>query len=202
MGRAVRGALVVLLFLTGIGQADAYRLIYKEQLYELNHQQLYMYPEDYAENIRWLELALKADFANPLYALAVIETPREWEYYRNLFWMHLNLHLVNQYLGWASKYVKFDAYFYNQPWREDNLESLMRAEGLFEMARYYWDEAVRWSNDASRFPWLNLEEVQQWEDQSFRIQAGELDYGAIIDRHVADLERVRAQFLAMDESTY
>ncbi len=197
-----RGTLLLVLLLVIAGETQAYRLIYKEQLYRLNHQQLYMYPEDYAENIRWLELALKADFANPLYALAKIETPREWEYYRALFWMHLNLHLVNQYLGWASKYMKFDAYFYNYPWRDQNIDSLLRSESLFEIARYYWDEAVRWSTEAARFPWLHLKELEYWADQSHRIERGELDYGAIIDRHQARLERVRAEFLAMDESTY
>lgn len=202
MSRLLRTLATCALLLVVVGQSHAYRLIYKEQLYELNHQQLYMYPEDFAENIRWLELALKADFANPLYALAEIETPREWEYYRDLFWMHLNLHLVDQYLGWASKYMKFDAYFYNQPWKEENLDSLLRAENLFEIARYYWDEAVRWSAEAARFPWLNLEEIQKWEDQSFRIESGELDYGAIIDRHHERLERVRAEFEAMDAATY
>ncbi len=197
-----RGILLLVLLVMVAGQTQAYRLIYKEQLYRLNHQQLYMYPEDYAENIRWLELALKADFANPLYALAKVETPREWEYYRALFWMHLNLHLVNQYLGWASKFMKFDAYFYNYPWRDQNVDSLLRSESLFEIARYYWDEAVRWSAEAARFPWLHLKEVQYWADQSYRIEHGELDYGAIIDRHQARLERVRAEFLAMDGTTY
>ena len=202
MSRFVRiFALAVLVAVIAV-EAQAYRLIYKEQLYELNHQQLSMYPEDYAANIAWLERALDADFANPLYALAEIETPREWEYYRNLFWMHLNLHLVDQYLGWAAGYMKFDAYFYNHPWREDNLESLLRAENLFSLARYYWQEAIHWSSQAANFLWLNLEEVQAWEDQSWRIEHGELDYGAIIERHQQRLERVRAEFQAMDESTY
>ncbi len=202
MVRLLRCGLVCLLLLIVVAQAGAYPLIFKEQLYRLNHQQLYMYPEDYAENIGWLELALRADFANPLYAIARVETPREWEYYRSLFRMHLNLHLVNQYLGWASKYLKFDAFFFNYPWHDQNLDSLLRSESLFEIARYYWDEAVRWSDDAARFPWLHLPDVQHWADQSYRIQTGELDYGAIIDRHQARLERVRAEFLAMDETTY
>jgi hypothetical protein len=202
MTRFARILALLVVFLVAAGRSDAYRLIYKEQLYDLNHQQLYRYPEDFAENIRWLELALDADFANPLYALAKVETPREWEYYRSLFRMHLHLHLVDQYLGWATGYMKFDAYFFNQPWREDNLESLLRAESLFAIARYYWDEAVRWSGEAARFPWLNLEEIQHWEDQSWRIENGELDYGAIIDRHQARLEAVRADFEAMDASTY
>ncbi|MFW6288468.1 MAG: hypothetical protein ACOC2Q_01670 [Spirochaetota bacterium] len=202
MSRYPRAVLILALLALAAGEADAYRLIYKEQLYELNHQQLYMYPEDYAANIAWLEIALDADFANPLYALARVETPREWEYYRYLFWMHLNLHLVDQYLGWASKYMKFDAYFFNEPWKEDNLASLQRVDGLFDMARYYWDEAVRWSEQASGYPWLDLEEVQHWADQSYRIEHGELDYGAIIDRHEARLERVRAEFQAMTAETY
>jgi hypothetical protein len=197
-----RIALAFMLMLAIAATAPAYRLIYKEQIYELNHQQLYMYPEDYAANIAWLELALTADFANPLYALAEIETPRDWDYYRALFLVNLNLHMVEQYLGWARGYVKFDARFYNYPWREDNLESFKRADGLFDMAEYYWNEAVRWSEEASRYPWLSLEEVQYWADQSYRIQTGELDYEAIIFRHRERLAEVRAQFLAMDDSTY
>ena len=182
--------------------AFGYRLLYKEQLYQMNHQQLYMYPEDYAANIAWLEFALDADFANPLYALAEIETPQHWEFYRALFWVHLNLHMVNQYLGWARGYVKFDARFYNYPWREENLEAFERADSLFDIALYYWEEAVGWSEEAAGFRWLELEEIQHWSDQSFRIQSGDLDYDAIIFRHRERLAEVRAQFLAMDESTY
>jgi len=179
-----------------------YKLLFKEQLYDLNHEQLYMYPEDYAANIAWLERALDADFANPLYAFAEIENEREWEFYRYLFWMHLNLQMVDQYLSWAAGYMKFNARFFNYPWKEDNLASLERAESLFSIAGYYWDEAVRWSEEAARFPWLSLDEVQYWADQSYRIQSGELDYGAIIARHQERLQEVRAQFETMDATTY
>ena len=199
--RPVRLLLVALLLFVAVS-VYSYRLIYKEQLYELNHQQLYMRPENYAENIRWLEQALSADFANPLYALAEIKNRREWEYYRYLFWMHLNLHLVHQYLGWASDYMKFEAYFYNYPWRDDNLDSLLRAESLFDIALYYWEEAQEWSERAAAFPWLHLEEIQKWEDQSYRIENGELDYGAIIARHLERLQEVRASFEAMGPNTY
>ena len=199
--KSVRAILAVLLLFVA-SAAFPYRLLYKEQLYELNHQQLYMRPENYSENIRWLELSLAADFANPLYALAEISNEREWEYYRDLFWMQINLHLVEQYLGWASDYMKFEAHFYNYPWRDDNLDSLLRAESLFDIALYYWDQARRWSGRASEFPWLHLEEVQQWSDRSYRIQSGELDYEAIISRHQAGLEAVRAEFQAMDPNTY
>ena len=199
--RRIRIALVASLLLV-TSSAFSYRLLYKEQLYELNHQQLSMRSENYAENIRWLELSLSADFANPLYALAEIKDEREWEYYRDLFWMQLNLHLVEQYLGWAADYMKFEAYFYNYPWREDNLNSLLRAESLFDIALHYWAEAQVWSDRASQFPWLEIEEIQQWSDRSFRIQTGDLDYAAIIGRHKDRLLSVRADFQAMGPDTY
>ncbi|TFH05351.1 MAG: hypothetical protein E4H09_02150 [Spirochaetales bacterium] len=202
MRRFLVAAVLVVIFGAAPESAHAYRLTYKEQIYDLVHQQLSMRPENYAENIGWLELALKADFANPLYARAEIANAREWELYRDLFWMHLNLALVDQYLGWASDYFKFVAYFYNYPWRDDNLESLVRAESLFGIALYYWDEAVRWSAEASRFPWMSPEEIQYWEDQSYRIQTGELDYKAIIGRHMTKLQEVREAFQKMDSTTY
>lgn len=198
-----RSTLLGLLFLLFTSPPlEAYRLIYKEQLYELYHVHLYQYPERIKENIYWLEQVQEADFANPLHALARIENEREWEWYRYLFSMHINLKLTELYLRWGSKYNKFEAYFYNYPWKDDNLESLEIAESLFEEARYYWSEAQRWSERARPFRWLTLEEIQKWEDEHHRIVNGELDYGFIIDRHLQRLREVRAAFEAMDENTY
>jgi glutamate synthase domain-containing protein 2 len=179
-----------------------YKLIYKEQLYELYHVQFYQYPERIAENVKWLEMALNADFANPLYALAEIENRTEWDRYRRLFMMHVNLKLVELHLRWASKYNKQAAYFYNAPWRDDNLESLERAESLFGIARNYWDQALEWSGRAWQLRSVHLEEIQKWSDENHRIETGDLDYDAIIDRHLERLQRVRAEFEAMDENTY
>ena len=193
--------LLLLLLLTGVN-ANAYRLLYKEQLYELYHVHLYQYPERVKENIHWLEQVQAADFANPLYALARIENERDWEWYRYLFSMHVNLKLTELYLRWGSRYNKFEAYFFNYPWKEDKLAGLEIAEALFEEARYYWREAQRWSREAEEFRWLNLEEIQEWEDEHHRIVAGDLDYGAIIDRHLERLREVRSAFEGMDEGTY
>jgi hypothetical protein len=197
-----RTILGLLFLLISASPLEAYRLIYKEQLYELYHVHLYQYPERIKENIYWLEQVQEADFANPLHALARIENEREWEWYRYLFSMHINLKLTELYLRWGSKYNKYQAYFYNYPWKEDNLESLEIAESLFEQARYYWSEAQRWSERAVDFRWLSLEEIQNWEDEHHRIVNGELDYGFIIDRHLRRLRDVRAAFEAMDENTY
>lgn len=192
---------VLLLFSVAMS-AWSYKLIYKEQLYELYHVQLYQYPERIAENIGWIQQTLRADFANPLYALAVIENETDWERYRYLFNMHLNLKMVELYLRWASRYNKENAYFYNFPWKYENLESLNTAEELMRIALQYWSEVQRWSQQAWQLRHVHLEEIQHWEDQNHRIATGELDYRAIIDRHLNRLQQVREEFRQMDGDTY
>jgi len=179
----------------------AYRILYAEQYYKLYHLHFYQYPDDTMENILYLEQALKSDFTNPLYALATIENREQWAQYRALFKMHVNLKLVDLYLTLGSKYDKMVAYFYNAPWKEDNLESLELAEQTYRVALLYWQEARNW---AAKLPWLyfNLEEIQNWEDERTRIWNGDLDYGGIIGGHLDRLQRVRQQFLNMDENTY
>ena len=138
--------------------ADAYLIKYKEQYYKLFHIHYNQYPDDNLENIFWLELALKADFANPLYALARIETSEQYEKYCYLFMMHLNLKMIEQYLYMANKFNKRHAYFYNAPWKEENLKSLDIAEKYFEIAKYYWSEAFSWAEKArdNRFRFMRL----------------------------------------------
>ncbi|MGM0675408.1 MAG: hypothetical protein ACQETQ_11985, partial [Spirochaetota bacterium] len=82
------------------------------------------------------------------------------------------------------------------------LNSLDRAESLFETALAYWDEALQWSEQAWELRTVHLEEIQKWSDENHRIETGELDYEAIIGRHLDRLEEVRAGFEAMDENTY
>jgi len=193
-----------LLFLLGSLPAAAYKLEYKEQLYPLIQYHLSMYPRDWAENVQWLDMALHADFANPLYALAKISNPTQWEFYRDLFMMHLNLKMVEQYLEWGAEFDKFNAYFFNYPWKQENLDSLNKAEALFKYSLKYWTEAKKWSDLASaqKFRWMSLDGIEYWQDESYRIQHGELDYNFIVNRHLAHLETVRKAFEAMNKSTY
>ncbi|GAB6090814.1 hypothetical protein [Spirochaeta dissipatitropha] len=199
-----RFAAFFLLFILAVpGTVHAYRIIYKEQLYRLYHQHLYQYPERIAENIHWLEQALRADFVNPLNALARISNETEWERYRHLFTLHINLKLIEQYLAWGNRFNKREAYFFNAPFRRQNLESLETAETLFRYALVYWDEALEQVDILEGLPrWIHLPEVQRWEDDFFRISRGELDYGRIIAGHLDRLEEVRAAFEAMDWNTY
>lgn len=185
----------------GVTDAQAYRVLYAEQYYRLYHLHFTQYPDDTMENIYYLEEALKADFANPLYALARIETKQEWARYRSLFTMHVRLRLVNLYLTLGSKYDKMVAYFYNAPWRVENLKSLDTAEQVYRTALLYWAEAAEAARRIPRFA-PQLEEIQYWEDERRRIQDGDLDYQDIIAGHMARLQRVREEFLRMDVDTY
>jgi len=180
---------------------NSYFVTYKEQYYKLYHIHHIQYPDDSMENIYWLEQAMKADFANPLYALALIENEVQWEKYRYLFNMHINLKLIEQHLYLGNKWNKRKAYFYNAPWKDQNIESLETAETCYRAALYYWDEALKWYEKASdkRFRWINLQKVQFWEDEVARIENGTLNYGKTINRELTLLQGVREKFQAMEK---
>jgi hypothetical protein len=179
--------------------------MYKEQYYKLFHVHYSQYPDDTMENIYWLEKALKAPFTNALYALAPLETETQYEKYKYLFMMHINLKLVEQHLYLANKWNKRHAYFYNVPWKQENLESLKIAESCFRTAQVYWKDAADWALKAreKRFRYMPLERIEFWEDEAFRIvEEKTLDYGKTIERELISLENVRAAFEAMDDSEY
>ncbi|MDR2739558.1 MAG: hypothetical protein LBB68_06980 [Treponema sp.] len=195
---------IVLLTTLNPSPLEAYYVQYKEQFYRLYHLHYMQYPDDTMENIYWLEQAIKADFANPLFALALIENEPQWEKYRYLFMMHVHLKLIEQYLYLGNKWNKRNAYFYNAPWKEQNLESLETAETCYRTALYYWQAARDWAEKAldRRFRFINLIRVQFWEDEAGRVEDGTLDYGKIINRELSLLQQVRKQFQTMDENTY
>jgi len=194
---------LVLLLAAGLSippALDGYLVTYKEQYYKLFHVHYNQYPDDTLENIFWLELALKANFANPLYAIARIETEEQYEKYCYLFMMHLNIKMTEQYLYMANKFNKRHAFFYNAPWKEENLKSLDIAEKYFEAARIYWDQAVPWAEKAreKRFRFMKLERVEFWEDEAYRIiEQKTFNYGRTIERELAMLYSVREKFQGM-----
>lgn len=197
----------VLLLLLGfalISPLSAYKILYAEQFYRLYHTHLYQYPDDSAENIYYLGMALRSDFANPLNALAEIKNEKEWEKYRYLFYMHVNLKLIESYIKTAVKFDRQEAFFYNAPWKEANIDSLNKARECYVYAQNFWDDAQEWSEKASApsFAWMFIEDIQYWEDENYRIQYGELDYGAILLRQIERVDRIIAVFEAMDENTY
>ena len=197
-------AVFVLYALIPLFDADAYYVTFKEQYYRLFHMQLNADPDNHIENIYWLERALEAPFCNPLYALAHIENEVQWEKYRYLFMMHLNIKMAEQHMYLGNMYNKRYAYFYNAPFREIILDSLEVAETCFQAALYYWNEALQWAEllKDRRFRFINLQRVQNWEDTFFRIDNGTYNYGRTINRELTMLQNVREQFLAMTDDTY
>jgi hypothetical protein len=194
--------MICLLFLClAAGPGFAYKILYAEQFYKLFHLHFYQYPDDTMENIAYLEQALKADFCNPLYALAKITTEQEYERYKTLFKMHINLRLVEQYLILGSKYDKFEVYFYNKngPWRQDICQSLKTAEQAYNAALYYWEQARAWSARAWPLRISFLEEIQFWADENFRIETRDLDYDAIIRKQLKRIAATRAYLECTDE---
>jgi hypothetical protein len=200
--RILRSILILLFSAVACVNGFAYRILYAEQFYRLYHTHLIQYPEDITENIVYLEMALKTPFVNPLNALARIENEEQWERYRYLFAMHVNLEILRQYRLLASKFDKRNAYFFNYPWKEDNLKSLEIAEHYYRTAMHYWEEALSWREKAAAVRYHHFEEVQYWEDEAERIASGELDYRAILETDLERLARVRREFEAMGEDTY
>jgi hypothetical protein len=197
-----RLAIAALLLAAAISGAWAYPVYYKEQYYRLFHQHYAAGPDDSIENIYWLERARKADFCNPLFALAKIEDKRHWERYRYLLDMHLDLKLIEQHLALGAQFDKRVAYFYNAPWRDQNLESLKTAEAAYEAALGYWAEARELAKKAMAMRWTVLEDAENWVGEAYRIDSGELDYAAIVGKQLDRLRKVRADFVKMDAKTY
>ena len=193
-----------LIALCAVSPLSAYKILYAEQFYRLYHNHLYQYPDDSSENIYYLGMALRSDFANPLNALAEIENEKEWEKYRYLFYMHVNLRIIENYIKMATKFDRQKAYFYNAPWQDANIDSLKKARECYVYASNFWDDAQDWSDkaSASQFAWMFLEDIQYWEDENHRIQEGDLNYGVIIDRQLERVDRIIKEFEAMDENTY
>lgn len=195
-------SILLILTLVSVSQAAGYRLLYKEQLYQLYHRHLYNYKERINQNIYYLEQVQRADFANPLYALEPIENNEQWRRYRDLFDMHISLLLVDQYLQLSSRYTKYNAYFYNYPWKEENIASLTIAREILAAARYYWQEAQTFSSAAWEQRAIENAGKSYWKDQNYRIEAGLLNYAQIIDRHEQRIDNNIRTFQEMDQATY
>jgi hypothetical protein len=198
----IKRPFLALLLAVAALSASAYPVYFKEQYFKLYHTHYIQYPDDSIENIYWLEKAKKADFCNPLYALAKIEDKTHWERYRYLLDMHLDLKLIEQHLVLGSKFDKRNAYFFNAPWKEQNLESLKTAESAYKAALSYWFEAKEFAAKAMKQRFVRLDEVQAWIDEAYRIESGDLDYADIIGDELKRLDKVRAEFEKMDASTY
>lgn len=198
--------LILSLVLSSIpaARANAYMVKYKEDFYRLYHVHYQQYPDDCIENIYWLEKAVQADFCNPLYADAKIDSEKQWEKYRDLFQMHLNLKLIEQHLRLGRTYDKQTAHFYDAPWKDEYINDLNKTLSCYEAGLYYWQEAQLWAEKANAvsFDFIFITDQQFWEDERERIKSGSLDYGKMLNREIARVTKVRNEFLAMNTKNY
>lgn len=192
---------VFLILIFAVSPTFSYMVKYKEDYYKLFHVHYQQYPDDVMENIYWLEKAVQADFCNPLYAGVKINDENDWEKYRYLFMMHINLKLIEQHMRLGRVYDKQVAHFYDAPWKEQYLENLSKAKSCYEAGLYYWQEAKLWAEKANtgKFKFLFLTDIQNWEDERERIGNGKLDYDKILNRELTRLNKVIDNFEKMDE---
>ncbi len=197
-------AAITAFFFTPAQKSYAYMVKYKEDFYKLFHVHYQQYPDDCIENIYWLEKAVEADFANPLYATVKIENEKDWEKYRYLFMMHINLKLIEQHLRLGRIYDKKVAHFYDAPWKDQYIEELKKSLTCYQAGLYYWKEASLWAEKANSgaFRFLFLPDIQNWEDERERIGTGKLDYEKILNREISRVQKVIKDFEAMDDSSY
>ena len=183
---------------------SAYMVKYKEDYYKLFHVHYQQLPDDCIENIYWLEQAVKADFANPMYARAKIRDERDWEKYRYLFMMHINLKLIEQHMRLGRIYDHQVARFYDAPWKDVYVEELEKAKTCYQAGLVYWKEAKLWAEKANvaKFNFLYLTDIQGWEDERERIGDGSLDYEKILNRELERVQGVIDAFLAMESKEY
>ena len=118
--------------------------------------------------------------------------------------MHINLKLIEQHLRLGRTCDKKIAHFYDAPWKEEYLRDLETAKTCYTAGLHYWKEAKLWAEKAGmkKFNFLYLTDIQNWEDERFRIENGKLDYEKTITRELERIEKVIADYLAMDENTY
>lgn len=192
-------SIILLTFLPS--SLSAYMVKYKEDWYKLYHVHYQQYPDDCIENIYWLEKAVQADFCNPQFVDIKIETEKEWEKYRYLFQMHINLKLIEQHLRLGRSYDKKCIYFYDAPWKDEYLNNMQKALSCYQAGLYYWQEAKVWCEkaNAASFNFLFITGKQNWEDERERIANGDLDYEKMLNREISRLEKNIKELHEMDK---
>lgn len=201
MKKIFRAIFVAIALIFTVSPAFSYMVKYKEDYYKLFHVHYQQYPDDVMENIYWLEKAVQADFCNPLYAGVKIDNEDDWEKYRYLFMMHINLKLIEQHLRLGRTYDKKTAKFYDAPWKDLYIENLKKAKSCYEAGLYYWQEAKLWAEKANvgKFKFLFLTDIQNWEDERERVGNGNLDYDKILNREISRVQKLIDDFEKMGD---
>ncbi len=158
-----------------------------EDYYELVGLRQHYGENDLRRDIYFLKISLQKKFRHPKNALCSIQSEEEYYKYRNLLFMHFNLRIMRSYMRLGSLYDKRHLYFYNLDFAPDLKESFNIAEGFYKEAIPYWEKARDHADKANEVPYdLDIGTI---ETERFEIVTGKLDYGSIIDNHLAKLNK-------------
>ena len=158
-----------------------------EDYYEIHGLSLYYGENELRRNIYFLKIALKSRFRHPNNALCFIEDEKAYHKYRLLLFMQVNLQIMRSYMRIASKYDKRHLYFYNLDFAYDLNRSFATAESFYKEAIPYWEKSRQYAKEADKIPvMLDMGTI---ESSRFEIMNKKLDFGYIINNHLAKLEK-------------
>ncbi|BCR19733.1 hypothetical protein BmHoA_00816 [Borrelia miyamotoi] len=183
-----------ILLITNINASS--KFFYAEQWYVIFNEQIKRKPDNYKRNIFFLKNALKYPFGNPNYSLSKIETREEWNKYKLLFKMHVNLLLVKQHLYLGDLFDTRYAYFYKTPKKNAILENLNKATNLYKIAADYYTEALKYHKQLHKYKFTKIQSsgITNWENEYYRIEMKELDYYNIIEKELIRIEKTKEFF--------
>ncbi len=162
---------------------------YLEDYYELYCMKQYYNENSLRKNIERLKTALRCKFRHPSQALVKMESEAEYNKYRNLLFMHLNMLIMRNYMRIASKYDKQKIYFYNMDFATEIKDSLDIAENLYKEAIPYWKKAREYAGKASNYKLTT--DLGYIESERYSIVKNELDFGRIIDKYIKKIGKKR-----------
>ena len=177
------------------------KLRYVEEFYALFAQNHMPATDSIERNIWFLQLALNLPYKHPSYALCVIRTEAEHEQYKRLLRSRIAFLLAQSFMQLGYRYDKEEIYFFNHKYAKELNEGFEIARYYYREAIVYWDEARRVASEVYRKRSVRLQGalMEAIQDEARRIQAGDINYRKNIDFRLKELDR-KQRLLAQGES--
>ncbi|MCD2396844.1 hypothetical protein LRB77_03275 [Borreliella burgdorferi] len=188
---------LILFLLVSVAKINASsKFYYAEQWYVIFNSQMNKKPENYKKNIFFLQKALKYPFGNPKYSLTKIETKEQWEKYKLLFKMHVNLLLVRQNLHLGDLFDTRNLYFFKTPEKDGIISNLEKSKKLYKLAINYYSEALKYHKKLENYKSVKLKNdgITNWENEYHKISLKKLNYYDIIKKELLRIDETKAFF--------